>query len=476
MSEGALSAPPVSAVTKNEGTRSTPERKFETDKKSTAHAAAIAGIRDTAEGEKFIPVSQFDLLRRLAQPDGWPGHDPKHVEAVFNALTRWRNLGYSDQLDRLTEHYLPFDPDADVSWDGSLSASLRADHQRKLFEELTTLIKRANYDEITQEELDWILAESSPTGVEVQVDLSDFEEQMLYARAATLKELWVRDWRWLFLRKKCYHVPVFERLFLALKFKSSEMRVAEMVTRDGIPEAKARKIVARDRAHLPDGISPDHIYLKLFKCIPQVDLEMLFPNTRVRLKYIDKIKLWITGGGGGVVGLFAAVPKIVASVATITVNPLNLMVALGGLIAVFFRQVMNFFNTRNKYMMQLAQNLYFQSLAHNRGVLTLLIDRAEEEDIKEDALLYALLAKESMRGEEIGDARLAVEQFLAQEFGVAVRYDIEEAIGRLMRDGLLVESSDGVIRALPPLQAWRRLQQLWSEALSQDFAPGAAAA
>jgi hypothetical protein len=41
---------------------------------------------------------------------------------------------------------------------------------------------------------------------------------------------------------------------------------------------------------------------------------------------------------------------------------------------VIFRQVMSFFNTRNHYMMLLAQNLYFCSLANNRGALTLIAD------------------------------------------------------------------------------------------------------
>jgi hypothetical protein len=42
---------------------------------------------------------------------------------------------------------------------------------------------------------------------------------------------------------------------------------------------------------------------------------------------------------------------------------------------------MGFFNTRNRpYMMMLAPNFYFCSLANNHGALTLIADSAEEEE------------------------------------------------------------------------------------------------
>ena len=58
------------------------------------------------------------------------------------------------------------------------------------------------------------------------------------------------------------------------------------------------------------------------------------------------------------------------------------------------RQATNFINQRNRYMVVMARNLYFHAMADNRGVMTLLADRAAEEDIKEEMLLYSVLAKE----------------------------------------------------------------------------------
>ena len=50
-------------------------------------------------------------------------------------------------------------------------------------------------------------------------------------------------------------------------------------------------------------------------------------------------------------------------------SPYALVVGLFGLGTVIFRQVMGFFNQRTQYMKVLAQNLYFHSMADNRGVM-----------------------------------------------------------------------------------------------------------
>jgi signal transduction histidine kinase len=125
-------------------------------------------------------------------------------------------------------------------------------------------------------------------------------------------------------------------------------------------------------------VSSDYIYVKIFKRIPQVDIEMLFPNTKVAFRPFDKLKLMVTAGGGTVAGVAGTATKLLAAT-----SPFTLAFGVFGLSALIFRQAMKFFHTRNHYMMVLAQNLYFCSLANNRGALTLIADGAEEEDVKE---------------------------------------------------------------------------------------------
>ncbi len=225
----------------------------------------------------------------------------------------------------------------------------------------------------------------------------------------------------------------------------------------------------KQRRGLPVDPDGSYVYLRLFKNIPQEDMEMMFPNTQVKLRLFDKVKLGVTAGGGTVAGIAGAATKIMAAIAS--ANPLGLAAALLGVIGLLFRQVMSVFNTRTKYMMMLAQRLFFHSLSNNRGVLTLLVDRAEEEDIKEEMLAYFFLQRNPMPPEELredGKLDVMIEQFLTKEFGVIVDFDLEDALKRLNADQLLAVDENNIISAVPPAEACAVLEQKWRTLLTSD--------
>jgi hypothetical protein len=149
-------------------------------------------------------------------------------------------------------------------------------------------------------------------------------------------------------------------------------------------------------------------------------------------------------------------------------NPFTLAFGLLGFSAVVFRQVMNFFNTRNRYMMVLAQNLYFHSLANNHGALTLIADRAEEEDVKEDMLAYAFLARYPAKYYALSDIKTYATRFLAERCGVSVDFDAEDALRRLLADGLIRRDAQGNLTAIAPDEARAHLDQLWDRLLDVD--------
>ena len=236
--------------------------------------------------------------------------------------------------------------------------------------------------------------------------MSEFDEALLYYRGTgTIVREERNPWR-LYLRKDRLDVPIFERLFLLLKLKPAETRIAEIMAATQVDRARAARDVEKARAHFPPGVSSDYIYVKIFKRIPQIDIEMLFPNTKVAFRPFDKLKLMVTAGGGTVAGVAGTATKLLAAT-----NPFTLAFGVFGLSAVIFRQAMKFFHTRNHYMMVLAQNLYFCSLANNRGALTLIADGAEEEDVKEDMLLYAFLARHPSKHDALPELKIMVTSF-----------------------------------------------------------------
>jgi len=123
--------------------------------------------------------------------------------------------------------------------------------------------------------------------------------------------------------------------------------------------------------------------------------------------------------------------------------------------------VSSFIGQRNKYMMKMAQNLYFHAMADNRGVLTLLADRAAEEDVKEEMLLYSVLAKQSATVHDLDEIDAAIERYIKMTFGVDADFDIDEALKRLIDDGIVKQLPDGALDTLPPKLAASHIDALW---------------
>jgi hypothetical protein len=260
-------------------------------------------------------------------------------------------------------------------------------------------------------------------------------------------------------------VPIFQRLFIMFKLKPFAVRVEEVMKERKLSREAAEKHVIKRTQHLPPGINEKNIYIKLFKNIPRTDIEMVFPNTEVRFRPFDKLRLGLTAGGGIGMGAVGAAGKI----ALLTTNPIAAVGALAGLGGIAARQAMGFFNQKQRYMIVMAQNLYFHTMADNRGVILKIAARGAEEDVKEEMLLYCVLAKEKSTRADLQSIDLAIESYLTRMFGVKVDFDLDDALERLMRDGIVIEKPDGTLETLPPAAAAKHIDDKWD--LFLDYLP-----
>ncbi len=418
-------------------------------------SAAPIGLPDPPG--HFIPLTRKYLRAKLLELINEDGADVGTFSHALHCLAAWRHNTYRARLLQLLDDYIPFLPDGDTTCFTDLGTDERERAHRRFIEGVEELLISANYRRLDEADVQRLLDEKSPYGLHLNVDLSAFDDILLYYRGTDLTTREERNPWLLYLRKERFEVPIFQRLFLLLKLKPIERRVEEIVAQEGIDRARAEKRVRKIRSRLPVGVTSSHIYLKLFKRIPQTDVEMLFPNTKISFRPFDKLKLLVTAGGGTVAGVAGSASKLL-----VATNPIALAMALAGISGVIFRQVMGFFNTRNRYMMVLAQNLYFCTLANNRGALTLITDRAEEEDTKEDMLLYVFLARrERVSQGELGDVAKAIEAFLQERCGVSVTFDMDDALRRLTADRLVSEDGDGRLTAAAPETASARLDEMW---------------
>lgn len=406
--------------------------------------------------ETFIPVTTYALIERLAATRAWPDNRAGAVRRFFRYLEYWRRQQHNAALYSLLQAYETFSPDSDLLITRSFAPEERETMQKRVVADVEAILQQANYVRIDPAEVELILTKETHYGLDLHVDFTAFEECLVYYRGASNRRDQRRTLR-KFMRKEEFDVPIFQRLFLLFKLKPIETRVREVMAEQQIPRKEAERIVRNLRDMLPLDVNEENIYLKLFKNIPRADIEMVFPNTRVRFRLMDKLRLGITAGGGIGMGLMGAAGKI----AVATTNPVAAAGAVFGLGGLAFRQGMKFLNQKQRYMVVMAQNLYFHSMADNRGVLIKLADRAAEEDVKEEMLLYSVLAKERATRADLPAIDAAIEQYLAASFGVAVDFDLEDALGRLLADGLVTEDADGTLHTLGPEEAALHLDAKW---------------
>jgi hypothetical protein len=406
--------------------------------------------------ERFIPVTTYALIDRLTAPQAWPAGQARAARRFFRYLEYWRRQQHSVALSNLLQAYESFSPDSDLLITRTFTPEERATLQKRVVKEVEAILKQANYVRIDPSDVEMILTKESHYGLDLHVDFTAFEEILIFYRGASNRRDQRRSLR-KFMRKEEFDVPIFQRLFLLFKLKPFETRVLEVMKEHRVPRREAEKIVKNLRAMIPPEVNESNIYLKLFKNIPRSDVEMVFPNTRVKFRFMDKLRLGITASGGLGMGAVGAAGKL----AVAATNPLVAAGAVLGLGGVAFRQAMNFLNQRQRYMVVMAQNLYFHAMADNRGVLIKLADRAAEEDVKEEMLLYSVLAKERAKHSDLPAIDAAIEQYLQASFGVSVDFDLEDALSRLIADGLVTEEADGTLTTLGPEAAALHLDAKW---------------
>ena len=201
---------------------------------------------------------------------------------------------------------------------------------------------------------------------------------------------------------------------------------------------------------------------------------MLFPNTEVKMKTIDKLIIGVPAAVGGIVILATKLGTTLILTGTLLAfwlgirnEPvlldqaalLGLAIGFGTLGAFLWKQFSNFKNRKIQFMKTLADNLYFKNLDNNTGVFHRLIDAAEEEECKETILAYYFLLRSdiAMSPEELDHS---IERWFQEHYQHSLDFEIKDALEKLDDLGLVKILGDK-ISAIPLEDARIRLDEIW---------------
>jgi len=408
--------------------------------------------------DRFIPFRKKDIvemcLAELKQQES-----DISFQQFCELLASFIHFEYHNLLESLKNDYAPFDPNADTRQLKALSKEQRAQCQQAFAENFSKVLDAANFEKITPQDLQDALTEESLFKVRLEVEFDDFEQVVFYRRgesqrSESLTSLWG-------LRKQKISFTNYDRVavFITLKDKTHFER----------------------KNKLPVGFEPSSTIIKLFQNVPKADLEMLFPNSEVRMRRIDKIMIGASAIVGGAVVL---VTKLGASIVLLAAlfsfwlgwreesvemtqqHLITFGIGMGVFGGFIFKEWNKFKNRKIKFMKALSDNLYFKSLDNNAGVFHTLIDAAEEEDFKEALLAYSFLLKypKGLTAHQLDEK---IERWFAKKYQCRLDFEISDALNKLERMQI-VENKQNKYHALSLVNAKHKLDTHWDNFFSYN--------
>jgi len=395
---------------------------------------------------RYIPYRKHDLVEMCLQESTLSGQEGTFRQ-LYNMLSSVYHFEFHQVVESLKDSYAPFDPDADTrKYDNP-----REPATLNFVELLEGVLEKANYEAISQADLNQALSQASLFRIRLHVDFDDFAEVLMFCRGVSRREETISSWFGLVKKKICF--TNYDRVVLYLRFRDDYEEVDQ---------------------HMPR-CKPGATLLKLFQNVPMADLEMLFPNTAVRMRTIDKLLIGVPAlfsGGVVLTTKLGASLVLIGSLAgfwlgfsaePVELDDAALMGLLAGLAALggyLWKQFNNFKNRKLRFMQTLTQNLYFKNLDNNAGVFHRLVDDAEEEECKEAILAYYFL----LINQPLSKAGLdhKIEQWLENKWQCSVDYEIDDALNKLLTLGLVKEDAQK-FSAVPIEKGIQNLDQRWDD-------------
>jgi len=318
----------------------------------------------------YLPFTKEEILEKFIAT--MSGDDVKHAKNFFMLIKNQMHLEFHQTTEELDQSYAPFNPNNVYQLEANNNDST------SFIEKLKYTLTKANYKELNETELNKALEEESLFKLRLNVDFSDYKKTVLFTRGESVRK---------------ENVYLFGRFFeREIEFNNYDSVVMFLHLKDEVIDAT-----------LQESCVPGSVVLKMFHNVPKADLEMLFPNTKIRMRLKDKLMIGIPALISGAIlaatklgASFIIIGALLAfwlglSDEPVDLNKTSLLVLMAGLGAIagyLWKQFSGFNKKKLQFVQKLIENLYFKNLDNNEGVYYRLINEAEKEEVKEILLAY----------------------------------------------------------------------------------------
>ncbi|KAL9229384.1 hypothetical protein vseg_004855 [Gypsophila vaccaria] len=225
-----------------------------------------------------------------------------------------------------------------------------------------------------------------------------------------------------------------EDLFVErVRIQNMEISFSNLLKKITIQEPTFDRMIVVYRRASPKGKQDRGIYVKHFKNIPMADMEIVLPEKKnPGLTPMDWVKFLISA----VVGLVAVVSSLEIK-ADLWVAFAVVSAVIGYCAKTYFAFQQNMTVYRNL----VTQSMYDKQLDSGKGTLLHLCDDVIQQEVKEVIISYFILMEQGKSTRQ--DLDLRCEELLKEEFGASCNFEVDDAVRKLERLGIVSRDSIG---------------------------------
>ena len=394
-----------------------------------------------ADRNYFIPFTREQITKMLLDKGKLDNGQFDKFEQFCLLLNSIYHFEFHRDLEELKSTYRNFNPDVEITANEEENFNFEK-IEDKFNNALIRTLTEGNFEKVSNENLHAAMEEEGIFPVSCVIDFDAFEYYEIYYQGTRTSKEEIKTW--IPFKSKEIEFKLYDRIVFFYKVKNQEFFESNpKKTQPGIP---------------------GKIYIKFFRNIPESDLEMMFPNPKPEMKFIHKMQIFLPllAGFGVLIQKTIIGPKFYNT----GTNPLEeglsygliaLLIVLGGYV---LRTFLGYKNVVQSFLGEIAQSLYFKDKGNNQGVFSMLIDSAEEQECKEALMAYYFLltTKKKMNQDQLDDN---IEEWLDQDYDTKIDFEIDDALSKLKKLGLMNQDKDGLLTVVSIDKALEKLDYIW---------------
>uniref|UniRef100_A0A6N2M8G0 Aminopeptidase n=1 Tax=Salix viminalis TaxID=40686 RepID=A0A6N2M8G0_SALVM len=228
-----------------------------------------------------------------------------------------------------------------------------------------------------------------------------------------------------------------------IRLEKMDISFKNLLRKTTIQEPTFDRIIVVYREATPKSKTDRGIYIKHFKNIPMADLEIVLPEKKnPGLTPKD----WVTFLVSAVVGLVA----VLGSVKMPKIDLWVIFAVLSTVVGYCAKTYFTFQQNMAAYQNLITQSMYDKQLDSGKGTLLHLCDDVIQQEVKEIIISFFILMEQGNATRKVylcytvkQDLDLRCEGLIKEEFGESCNFDVDDAVGKLEKLGIVARDSLG---------------------------------